>query len=177
MTVKEIKDEYFIWLSDFVYKNDFDKLLSKLHETKFRYSIARDQNRARDGEGLRYRFATSRTSDDSPDSIVDILSGRCSILEMMVALCIRCEEDYTDDPNIGDRTSQWFWAMVVSLGLGTMTNARFKREYVEEVLERFLDRDYEPNGRGGLFTVRHCEYDMRDAEIWHQLCWYLDEVT
>ena len=177
MIVNDVKDEYFIWLSDLVYRNGFDKLLTRLHETEFRYLIAKDQNRARDGEGLRYRFAISRTSDDSPDAITDILDGPCSVLEMMVALSIRCEEDFTDNPNVGDRTSQWFWSMIVSLGLGSMTDSRIRYTYVDEVLERFLDRDYEANGKGGLFTVKHCNYDMRDAEIWHQLCWYLDEVN
>ena len=172
-----IKNEYFNWLTDFVHRNGFDELLEHLHFTKFRYSIERDQNRAKDGEGLRYRFAISRYSDDSTDAIVDILRGQCSVLEMMVALAIRCEEDFTDNPNVGDRTSQWFWSMVVSLGLGAMSDSRIDHVLVDDVLNRFLDRDYEANGRGGLFTVRHCNYDMRNAEIWHQLCWYLDEVN
>ena len=50
-------------------------------------------------------------------------------------------------------------------------------ELVEDVIERFLDREYGPDGKGGLFTVRHCEYDLRDVEIWYQLCWYLDSIT
>lgn len=170
-----IKNEYFNWLTNKVYRNGFDKLLRWLHETEFRYSIDRDHNRARDGESLRYRFAISRDSDD-PSAIVDILSGPCSVFEMMVALSIRCEEDFTDNPHLGDRTSQWFWSMIVSLGLGAMTDDRIHYNEVDDILERFLDRDYEPNGKGGLFTVRHCDYDMRKAEIWYQLGWYLNEV-
>ena len=39
---------------------------------------------------------------------------------MMIALAIRCEEHIMDDPDAGDRTGQWFWSMLVSLGLGSM---------------------------------------------------------
>lgn len=177
MSDSSIRHEYFIWLSDLVYRNDFDRLLKRLHSTRFRYSIERDRNRAKDGEGLRYRFAMSRVSDDAPNAIVDILSGPCSVLEMMVALSIRCEEDFTDNPHLGNRTSQWFWSMVVSLGLGSMTDNRICYNKVDDILERFLDRDYEADGKGGLFTIKNCEYDMRDVEIWYQLCWYLNEVN
>ena len=82
-----------------------------------------------------------------------------------------------DDPDLGDRTSQWFWRMIVSLGLGSMVDERFDISMVHDVVERFLNREYEPNGKGGLFTIRHCEYDLRDVEIWYQLCWYLDSIT
>ena len=39
----------------------------------------------------------------------------CSVLEMMVALAICCEETYMDNPNIGNRTGQWFWNMVKNI--------------------------------------------------------------
>ena len=93
---------------------------------------------------------------------------------MMLALAIRCEETIMDDPKVGNRTKQWFWGMVTNLGLGSMTDDRFDRRFVDDVVERFLDRRYEPDGTGGLFTVRNCRYDLRKVEIWYQVCWYLD---
>lgn len=177
MARRGIRDEYFIWLSDFVRRHNYEQLLTRLHETEFSYLIPNDQNRAEDGEALRYRFALDRHRGESPHEIIDILNRPCSVLEMMTALAIRCEEDFMDDPNIGIRTSQWFWTMVTSLGLGAMDDDRYDEQYVDYVLERFLERCYESNGRGGLFIVRHCDCDMRDAEIWHQLCWYLDEIV
>jgi hypothetical protein len=94
---------------------------------------------------------------------------------MMVALAIRCES-VMDDTSFGDRTGQWFWGMISSLGLGSMNDSRFDIDYVEDCVTRFLERDYEPDGRGGLFTIRHCDRDMRDVEIWTQLWLYIDST-
>ena len=81
-----------------------------------------------------------------------------------------------DDPLVGDRTGQWFWGMVTSLGLGSMMDDRFDKRYVEDVVVKFLNREYEPNGKGGLFTIKNCDQDLRDVEIWVQLLWYLDTM-
>lgn len=179
----QINDEYFEWLSELVYgerqfsRENFGKLLVHLHNTDFRYSIAMDQNRAEDGIDLRYRFALDLGYEGRTEVITDDLEGPCSMLEMMVALATRCEENIMDDPRYGNRTGQWFWSMVTSLGLGCMTNERFDEAYVEECLERFFNHDYDFDGRGGLFTVRDCKCDMRDVEIWRQLCWYVDSIV
>ena len=146
----------------------FEKLLRYLHNTEFTYSIMRDEGRAKDGIDLRDRF-------DDVDG--DRISGPCSVLEMMIALALRCEETIMDDAPIGDRTGQWFWEMIVSLGLGSMSDDRFDAKYVRSVVDTFLNREYEPNGNGGLFTIRNCEDDLRDVEIWYQLLWYLDTIS
>lgn len=173
-----IIDEYFEWLINVVcgerYSNkiSYRKLLSHLHAITFTYSIPRDINRAEDGIDLRYRFALEHEYSDTPRC----LNGPCSVLEMMVALSIRCEETIMDDPNIGNRTTQWFWSMVTNLGLGSMTDDRFDIQYVDDVIDRFLKREYEPDGKGGLFRIKRCTYDLRNIEIWRQLCWYLNTI-
>ena len=169
-----INDDYFEWLFELVCKGRYDrtisyrKLLMRLHDIEFTWLLPKDRNRAEDGVDLRYRFASARADD---------IDGPCSVLEMMIALSIRCEENIMDDPGVGDRTGQWFWGMINNLGLGFMTDNRFDKKFVDNAIARFLDREYEPDGTGGLFTVRHCDYDMRDVEIWYQLCWYLDTIT
>lgn len=181
MTRNDINKEYFNYLYNLVSKNryaeqiSFIKLLMFLHETEFIYLIPKDQNRAEDGVDLRYRFALTEGCDDV-ERVLDCLDAPCSVLEMMVALALRCEECIMDDPLMGDRTGQWFWNMIVSLGLGSIVDGKFDKRFAEAVMDRFLNREYEPDGRGGLFTVKHCARDMRDIEIWHQLCEYLDCV-
>lgn len=176
-------NEYFDWLYNLVCGQRFArgisyrKLLIRLHDTRFRYSIPRDRNRANDGIDLRYRFILDNYNKDMYDIIIGYLDGPCSVLEMMIALANRCEENIMDDPNVGDRTSQWFWGMVNNLGLGSMTDNRFDRQLIDDRLMVFLNREYEPDGKGGLFTIRNCDRDLRTVEIWHQLCWYLDCIT
>ena len=178
MTQDDVVNEYFEWLVNKVCHDrkvvSYRKLLMFLHSVEFVYSMEMDENRAADGMDLRYRFAHSYLRDDAAEYC---LSGPCSVLEMMLALSIRCEETIMDDPTIGDRTAQWFWGMITSLGLGGMYDKNFDIHYVEDIIERFLDRDYEPNGAGGLFTIRRYPYDMREIEIWHQLCEYLNSIS
>ena len=145
----------------------------RLHEVPFRYSIAKDGGRADDGIDLRYRFATTYKKVENAERYIN---EPCSIFEMILALAIRCEETIMDDPRYGDRTGQWFWGMITNLGLGSMTDDIFDSEYVDNVIETFLDRKYESDGAGGLFTVRNCDCDLRTVEIWYQLCYFLDTI-
>ena len=166
--------EYFDWLCDVVCQGRFAKtisyrrLLGCLHSIEFRAIIPNDMNRAEDGRDLRIRYFHSTNLS---------VSHRypCTVLEMMVALAIRCEETIMDNPTFGDRTGQWFWDMVRNLGLMNMTDDRFDEGHVRKVIDIFLDRKYEPDGQGGLFKIRHCRRDLREVEIWCQLNWYLDQ--
>lgn len=177
MTQDDIVNEYFEWLVHIAYDGEevvsYRKLLSYLHETEFIFIDPMDSNRAEDGLELRYRFAHGYLHDDEAEYLI---YGPCSVLEMMLALAVRCEENIMDDPLYGDRTAQWFWGMVTSLGLGGMYDKNFNFDKVEEVIARFLNRDYDTDGSGGLFTVKDSEYDMRKIEIWHQLCEYLNSI-
>ena len=183
MTRDDILNMYFEWLFDMVCSGrfaediSFRKLIIHLHNTEFRYSIPNDQSRAREGENLRHRFALTQIPDVPEHVILDILAGPCSVFEMMVALAIYAEEHIMVNPQIGNRTGQWFWNMVVSLGLGGQMDHLYDRRYVEDTLQRFLDRKYEPDGQGGLFTIRNCWRDLRKVEIFYQLCWYLGTIT
>lgn len=179
MTTRDrVQNDYFEWMLDIVdgerdsEEISYRKLLTHLHCTDFVYSIPMDENRASDGLDLRYRYSLASGDDKR---YLDI--GPCTVLEMMIALAIRCEEEIMSDPDVGDRTRQWFWTMVNSLGLGAVTDARYDKALVNDILTTFLDREYEPNGRGGLFYIRNCEYDLRDVEIWYQLSWYLNSIT
>ena len=80
------------------------------------------------------------------------------------------------DPVVGNRTGQWFWNMIVNMGLGGMDDVKFDGLYTDAVVGKFLAREYEQNGKGGLFTVEGCRYDLRGIEIWYQMCWYLNSI-
>lgn len=182
MTRNELNNAYFDWMYQLVYDERYSerlsyrKLLYLLYDIDFTYTISMDGNRYEDGIDLRYRFGYMNGYEGA--MIAEYLDNRpCSVLEMMIALAIRLEEHIMDDPEVGNRTGQWFWNMITNLGLGSMDDAKFDKDYVTDIVHRFLNRDYERNGRGGLFTVEHCRYDLRNIEIWYQACWYLDSVV
>ena len=173
-----VRSDYFEWMYDLMCEERFPraisyrKLFTFLHDTEFVYFVPYDENRAVDGVTLRYHYCQIHECEE----LEDYLSGPCSVLEMMVALAIRCEK-MIDDPMKGDQTSHWFWGMIVNLGLGSMSDDNFSEWTVNDVITRFLEREYEPDGRGGLFRVRGWQRDMRTAEIWHQLLAYINTIS
>ena len=115
MDKNAVENKYFNWLADIVKvgnKVSYRKLLAHLHKTDFVYKYA-DSSRASDGEDLRYRFYNEIPGITKADLLY--LDSPCSMLEMMIALAIRCEETIMDDPRYGNRTKQWFWNMTKSL--------------------------------------------------------------
>lgn len=174
----QIINDYFEWLWNFTKCRGHSqnrKIITLLHNIEFRYSIPMDANREEDGIDLRYRFMTEVGIPKNYQEVYGYLDGPCSVLEMMIALAIRCEESIMDDPDIGDRTSEWFWLMMKNLGLDYMSDRKFDRDIAEEKISIFLDRKYKRNGEGGLFVVNG-RRDLRKVEIWYQMCWYLDTI-
>lgn len=170
--------KYFYWMvrliRDSKPKRDrsYIKLLRFLDSVDFTYIIPMDSNRENDGVNLRYRFGYE---EKIPDPIIasELDNRPCSVLEMMIALCMRCEEQIMTDPDIGNRLGEWFWEMIKSLGLSQMTDDYFDEAYAKNTIDRFLQRRYRRNGVGGLFTIRQPPHDLRDIEIWHQMMRYL----
>ena len=177
----QLTNDYFDWMYQLVCDERYSDglsyrmLLMYLYDTEFTYILDRDANRAGDGADLRFRFGYEKNL--SKTTILRYLDNKpCSVLEMMIALAIRCEEHIMSDQEVGNRTGQWFWDMVENLGLSSMSDSRFNLEETSRILDRFLTRRYERSGEGGLFTIKNCRYDLRTVEIWYQAMWYLDEV-
>lgn len=156
-----MRQSYFHRLVKIVDGDAYSKLLEHLHRTEFTYEIPMDENRAKDG--IEFRHSLGIHNDHS-----------CSVLEMMIALAARCEVNIMSDSEIGDRTRVWFWEMVQSLGLAGMTDDAYDEYRVQNILDTFLRREYQPDGQGGLFTIPDCPRDLRTVEIWYQMCWYLN---
>ena len=136
-----VENKYFNWLVDIVKvgnKVSYRKLLAHLHSTDFVYKYA-DSSRASDGEDLRYRFYNEIPGVTKADLLY--LNSPCSMLEMMIALAIRCEETIMDDPRYGNRTKQWFWNMMKSLGLNYMNDDCFDRDKIEWAIGSIIEGD------------------------------------
>ena len=182
MIFNDMTSQYFDWQRETVCGRweprnlSFYKLLAFLFQQDFIPSCEMDESRAEDGRDLRYRFAQERNIPYA--AVNNATSGiPCSMLEMMVGLSIRIEEHIMADSEAGNRVGQWFWNMVVSLGLAAMDDARFNDCRARFIIDRFNQRAYQPNGAGGLFTLISPNVDMRKLDIWYQLMAYLNESS
>lgn len=182
MTQDELKEEYFQWLYHFVNRDyvprqdaSYIKLLKYLYDVEFVYILGLDGNRYEDGIELRYRFGYE-CGIEAPIIATELDDHPCSVLEMLIALSLRCEENIMYDPDLGDRTSRWFWYMIMNLGLDEMTDDYFDEVKTRDIIDRFLYREYAKDGRGGLVYIPNSPKDLRTVEIWYQMMWFLDEV-
>lgn len=168
MTIREKR--YFEWLTSLVTdkrsKVSYNKLLEHLYNRDFVWITPLDSNRAEDGLDIRRKYF----------DYVDVPESPCSMLEMMIALAVRCEEHLMTNDEYGDRTGEWFWNMVLSLKLNNMTDYNYDPDYVDERLFIFETKAYGRDGSGGLFTTSNPNIDMRGLDIWYQLQWYLNDI-
>jgi hypothetical protein len=171
-------DLYFEWLLDqisgeYFNPSNHEEVLLRLYLSSFYWSIPRDENRAIDAVELREFFADDyyMTYNELPylDPPTD-----CSVLEVMIALSDKMENPIMSDSRYGDRTGYWFGTMLNNLGLLTMADDIFNERMTNGIIERFLNRDYSPEGRGNLFEIPDCTDDLREIEIWQQMMIYLN---
>lgn len=180
MTIEEINNNYFSWLCSLVSdsvpsRKSYKKLLNYLYNTEFVYVMPMDGNRASDGINLRYRFG-DENNIEQPAIAACVDTKGCSVLEMMVALALRCEEHITYNPSHGRKAGRWFWMFMDNLGLIDMFDTNYDANYVNHVVWRFLDRGYTHDGQGGLVYIENCAFDMRTTEIWYQMMRYLSSL-
>lgn len=163
-------DDYGAWLLRRVgfHDDNYRLLMAELHNSPFEFFVDHDDNRAEDGISLRDEFGTKlgfrRIEFDR----------ECSVLEMLVALAIRIENEYIGDPE-DEHPELIFWEMVKNLGLDRCTDARFNETYVFNVLKKWIQRDFHKNGHGSIFPLRRSSRDQTKVEIWGQMNEYLSE--
>ena len=161
-------EEYLEWLVRKMDGDEYRRLFSTMLSREFTYFVSNDDNRASDGINLRDIFF------DETGILVD-MKIPCSILEMMVALSIRCEIDIIGIPG-EEKISRLFWIMIRNLDLDWCTDARFDYDFVKEKMDILVERRYGRTGFGGLFPILdHAKEDMRKTEIWYQMNYYICE--
>lgn len=176
-----IKQQYYNWLlglinADSPNYDSYNLLLRKLHRIKFYSKIQEDKNREADAYALREEFKKDYGDEFTNFSKID--SPDCSVLEVLVALACAIDSDVMCDPRERRGVPYWFWKMISNLGLWDASDDRFGLDgslYVDDTIERFLDRAYKRNGVGGLFPLRLSKKDQRKVEIWYQMHSYLNE--
>lgn len=144
------------------------RLVKVLFTTKFTWFIPNDDNRVEDGKELRFEFVDQSGLMDVDPGWIHL---ECSMLEMFMGLSRRLA--FTG----GGRSREWFWQILRNLKLDGYNDRRtYEDSKIQQVLTRVNERDYKPNGDGGLFPLRNPPQDQRDVEIWYQANAYLIEL-
>ena len=143
MKKKYFEEEYFQWMLRKINCRKFPvkkyyKLLLYLNEFNFKVVIKNDINRVSDAYEMRETFKESDLGD-SEETQYDIQYNNgfwpVSVLEVLVAMSCRIEDDVMADEKKGDRTSEWFWEMICNLGLDTAKESDWY-----DILNDFLTR-------------------------------------
>lgn len=169
-TVDELEQRYYEWLTGAVpyWRSRYSILLRHLYETPFRVTMLMDENRVGDGLSMRARFIWSEhLSADERDLLKK--QRPCSVLEVMIGLAQRFEEEYMTQYTGEDPIGMWFDPMIRSLGLQNYDDQHFDLYGYDLIMQAFLNRTYFPDGRGSLFYIPGIETDMRQVEIWKQM--------
>lgn len=177
--MEPLDERYFVWLYSLVARPDIQdpestywSLLKQLYDKQFVWFVSRDDNRTEDGKELRLAFLRHeglQRSDVDPHWI----EIGCSFLELAIALSGRLQYETDPDSNL----AYWFWEVLMeNIGLHDYNDAAgFEHCDVDEVLNRVIFRQYEPDGKGGFFPLEHPRQDQRSLELWHQLSAYVIE--
>jgi len=171
---------YFEFLCDVVGRTyEYHLLLEHLHGIEFYSLVPNDDNRGVDGECLRELYldesmawsaSRRRTNEDS-------LVGPCTVLEMLIGLAKRVEEDLLGSP-FEHSTAECFWILIENLGLEWCDDVWIEQHGAKEVDEKvmiLLERRYSYDGDGGLFPLRMAQKDQRRVEIWYQMSAWIIE--
>ena len=169
-TADELEQRYYEWLTGLIprWVSQYSILLRYLYETPFRVTLLMDENRVGDGLSMRSRFVYNWQLGAVER---DILKRQrpCSVLEVMIGLAQRFEEEYMTQYTDEDPIETWFEPMINSLGLRNYDDPHFDFYGYDRIMKTFLDRTYSPDGRGSLFYIPGITEDMRQVEIWRQM--------
>lgn len=161
--------DYGDWLLDKVNfrRKGYSKLMNELFDITFTAINPHDENRIEDAISLREEFLNIAGINGGFDREVNVL-------EVLVALAIRIEDEYIGDPGNPD-PSYIFWEMCCNLELDFYTDVRFSYNSIHSIVEPWVLRDFEYDGEGSIFPIKHPIQDQRRIEIWSQMQEYLSE--
>ena len=164
-----IENLYFNWLCAKVLDSGssaYEQLMVVLHKTEFVWFVPEDRRRASEGRYLREDFL--RETNLEPE--LPWYEEPCSMLELLVAFAKRAA--FQNEAPV----QEWFWEFMHNLGLD-----EFRRvsdadlPVIEDIIDTFIWRQYEPNGVGGILPVYSSPNDQRKVELWYQLAEFITE--
>lgn len=188
--LKHVRLKYYDWLYSLIGFDDSvdgDKILfpynivvSQLFLKEFYSLIPYDENRDVDARTLRDRYIYEKFENAmEAESVLEYLSGPTNLLEVMIGLAERMDENLCNPENGRVRIVESFWELFKNLGLDKFKDEEFLKSYnlaqIDEIASRLVDRKYDRNGKGGFFPLEHPKEDQRHVELWYQMqAWLLE---
>ena len=168
---------YFEWLTNLVHAGRTHSLLmEQLYNTEFYYILDLDENRIYHALELQDIYIYENHLPEST-SVYLHHKENISVLEVLIAIAYKVEENIMCDDDYGDRTYVWFWMMIDNLEIN-LPNSRYNEDYISWVLHRFMNREFERDGTGSIVKLQQPhKTDAREIEIWHLFCLYLSELS
>lgn len=155
--------QHLIWKCGLERDKKYQKILKALYNIDFTYVIERDDNRESDGLDLRREFKI-------PKEFISLRlafeNQTCSVLEMLIGLAFRIDREFLDDVDAG--------GFLIEMVNNLFSN-RGKVMFYREIVDKWLERDFLPDGDGSPFPVKHDPRDQRELEIWDQVMSYINE--
>lgn len=159
---------YFDWLVEQIsFRTNlvtYNKLYATLFDIIYIPVKDLDRNRAEDGKSLRYEYEF-RTGHS--EGLSDL--GQARVLEVMVSMAIRMEQNHMADDTYGDRTGWWFWDELVSLGISEEHDLYFHKDIVIQKVKAAMAGLYDQSGDGGFWMTTRKDVDMRKFQLWDQM--------
>ena len=150
--------DYYLWLESLVNDGNHSSLIRYLYSQPYRWQFLLDENRTAGGLNLRRVYAYENGVD-----LQEVGQGFCSILEMLIALAKRMTELLDHD------ISKWFWVLMKNLGLDKIDDNHYDESRARDILNKWLDREYDSAGNGSLFPVSRYLGDCRKLDVWGQM--------
>lgn len=183
---EEVAHSYYEWMAYIInvdeqegtdgFKKSYWHLIRDLYRKEFYWTVDHDDNRVGDVSSLREAYMENIGYD-----VIGLLDHSVSVFEVLLSISYRIAhitDDLTDN-STAEHACEWFWHLVRNLDLWQYNDD----EYVEkgthtkvlQIIDKLLDRTYEPDGCGGLFPLLHPDKDQRTVEIWYQMQAYINE--
>lgn len=153
----------------------YNALINTLADIPFTYIHPMDENRYNDAISMRKEFEGVTESDlsTSPGYI-----DQPTVFEVIAALANRCERQLMRNVQLGDRTKLWFYEMLTNLDVLKWDFEHLRYEYKDDVYQkvnRWMKREIEKDGTGGLFPLKHPRTNQKNEQLWNQMMAYLQE--
>lgn len=132
-----VVEEYKKYLKNTIVDNEFccyNVLLERLDSISYEPNQL-NTDRYEDAEQLRIDYGID---NNIKDVLLYFEDTSITVFEVLVALSMRLEKKVVPNNKKGDRTSQWFWALINDIGLGKQDDDRCDSNIIDGIVKEWM---------------------------------------